>query len=335
MNLSQTYHKPIAILGSGSWGTALALYLGRLNQTVRIWSIDPTEIDEMLTEKMNNRYLPGILLPDSILPQKDLEKTVEGIEDILIVVPSIGFRQTLSLLKPYFKPTMRLICATKGIDAEKGQLLNAVATEILGPAIQYAVLSGPSFAREVAQGLPAAVVIAAHSSEFLSELYTRFNSPIFNITSSQDIIGVELGGIVKNVIAIATGISDGLSLGANMRSALITRGFAELIRLGTSCGGKLETFIGLSGLGDLILTCSDDQSRNRRLGLNLGKGLRISEIEKTIGQVIEGKRNAELVVQMAKKQNVKMPICEMVWELIQAEWDVKIIKEKMIGLLHD
>ncbi len=323
--------KPIAILGAGSWGTALALYLARRKQTVRIWSIETAEITAMLTDRANNRYLPGISLPDGILPMADLAEAVKEVEDVVVVVPSIGFRQTLTMLKPLMHPTLRITCATKGLDTETGQLLSEVAEEVLGAEHKFAILSGPSFAREVAAGLPCAVVIASHHRDFLKELMQRFNSPLFRIYTSDDVIGVEMGGVGKNVIAIATGISDGMQLGSNARSALITRGLSEMIRLGTALGGKLETFIGLSGLGDLILTCSDNQSRNRRLGLAIGKGQNIQEAEREIGQVVEGKRNAELIILLATRYKVDMPICEMVWQILQGKRTAKEAVEVLLS----
>lgn len=311
--------KPIAILGAGSWGTALALYLSRRGQTVRVWSIDPKEIEAMQTDRVNNRYMPGYTLPDTLHPTNNLAEAVKGIEDILIVVPSVGFRQTLTSVKPYLEPEARIICATKGLDADTGELLNHVTDEVLGKAHAFAVLSGPSFAKEVAAGLPCAVVIASECKDILPALMQRFNSNIFRTYSSHDVVGVEFGGVTKNVIAIATGIIDGMNLGANARSALITRGLAEIMRLGVTLGGKQETFVGLSGLGDLILTCSDNQSRNRRLGLAIGEGKSISEAELAIGQVVEGKRNAELVMKLAQKHAVDMPICDMVWQVLQGQ----------------
>ncbi len=315
--------KPIAILGAGSWGTALALSLGRRGQTVRIWSIDKTEIDAMLRDRANERYLPGLTLPETIHPIADLAETVQGVEDVLVVVPSVGFRQTLTLLKPYLSQTGRVVCATKGLDTETGQLLSDIAHDILGANHPFAVLSGPSFAREVAAGLPAAVMLASKSQTFLNDLMTRFNHPLFRTYPTHDVIGLEVGGLVKNVIAIATGISDGLALGANARSAIMTFGLAEMTRLGISLGAQADTFTGLAGLGDLILTCSDNQSRNRRLGLGIGKGQTPADAEKEIGQVVEGKRNAELVVALAQKKGVAMPICEAVWQILQNKLPAK------------
>lgn len=311
--------KPIAILGAGSWGTALALYLGRRGQSVRIWSVDASEITAMQTDKANHRYLPGHPLPATLQPMTDLADTVKDVDDILVVVPSVGFRQTLTALKSATQKPVRVICATKGLDIQSGQLLSDVAADLLSKDDKFAILSGPSFAREVAAGLPTAVVIAAQDKAFLNDLTRRFDSPIFRIDSSDDIIGVEISGVVKNVIAIATGVSDGLGLGANTRSAIITRGLGEIIRLGKALGGRLDTFIGLAGLGDLILTCSDNQSRNHRLGLAIGKGQSAQEAESEIGQVVEGKQNAELVVSLAKRHQIELPICGVVWQILQGK----------------
>lgn len=323
MRVDSQQLKPITILGAGSWGTAIALYLARRGQTVRIWSIEKSEIDAMLADNANNRYMPGFNLPDSLHPMADLAEAVQGVDDVMVVVPSAGFRHTLTLLKPLIGQHVRITCAAKGLDTETGQLLGNVAEEIMGKERPFAVLSGPSFAREVAAGLPCAVVIASHHKTLAAELKQRFNSPIFRIYTSNDVTGVEVGGLAKNVIAIATGISDGMELGSNARSALITRGLAEIIRLGTALGGKTETFIGLSGLGDLILTCSDNQSRNRRLGLAIGKGQDIAAAEREIGQVVEGKRNAELVSKLAKKHGIDMPICEIMWQILQGKLQAK------------
>lgn len=314
--------KPITILGAGSWGTALALYLTRRNQVVRIWSVEISEIAAMLAERANNRFLPGFSFPDFIQPTANLAEAVKDVDDVIVAVPSIGFRETLIMLKPLIHLNLRITCATKGLDTDTGQLLHEVAAEVLGARHKFAVLSGPSFAREVAAGLPSAVVIASDDKNLLEDLTYRFDSQIFRIHTCHDVIGVEVGGVVKNVIAIATGISDGMGLGANARSALITRGLNEMVRLGVALGGKTETIIGLSGLGDLILTCTDNQSRNRRLGLSLGQGHDVEEAEREIGQVVEGKRNAELVATLAKRHNIEMPICELIWEILQGKLGV-------------
>lgn len=315
--------KPIAVLGAGSWGTALALHLSRMGQEVRLWSIETDHIETMVTERTNTRYLPGPTFPDSLHPVPNLQDALNGATDILVVVPSVGYRATLNQIKPFLHEEERIISATKGLDLETGQLLHDVATEILGTHYSYAVLSGPSFAGEVGKGLPTAVVIASKDVSFAKDALNRFNSPLFRVYLSKDVVGVETGAVVKNVLAIACGISDGMSLGSNARSVLITLGLAEMTRLGTALGAEYETFMGLSGIGDLVLTCSDDQSRNRRFGLALGKHQSPEQAEKEIGQVVEGKRNVELVIQLAKKYNIHMPISEMVWQIILGRMDAK------------
>jgi glycerol-3-phosphate dehydrogenase (NAD(P)+) len=308
---------PIAILGAGSWGTALALYLAKQNQAVRLWTHEAERIETMVKDGENKRYLPGHVFPANLILTYQLSDATDNDADILIAIPSAGIRDVLLTLKPLLDSPRRIVWASKGLDMNTGQLLHEVALEVLGNKHHYAVLSGPSFASEVAKGLPTAVVVASHQPSFTQDLTQRFNSSQFRVYGSTDVVGVEIGGIVKNVLAIATGMSDGMQLGANARCALITRGLAEMVRLGLAAGGQYETFTGLSGLGDLILTSTDNQSRNRRFGLALGNGKSTIEAEREIGQVIEGKRNAELIIQLAKKLEVEMPICATVWEILQ------------------
>lgn len=317
--MDKQHFKPIAVLGAGSWGTALALHLSRLGQEVLLWSFDAGHADAMNNDRMNNLYLPGISFPETLRPVDLLSDTVKDVTDVLVAVPSVGFRNTLTLVKKHLLPNARIVWATKGMDFETGQLLHEIAREILGKEHPLAVLAGPSFAGEVAANLPTAVVAASEDKQFAQELMHRFNSPTFRIYHSSDVTGVEIGGVVKNVIAIACGISDGMGFGSNARCALITRGLAEMVRLGLALGANTETFYGLTGVGDLVLTCTDNQSRNRRFGLALGKGQKASEAEREIGQVVEGKRNAEIVVQFAKKYHVEMPITETVWEILQGK----------------
>ena len=312
-------HKPIAILGAGSWGTALALHLSRLEQPVRLWSHSNHDVATMQELHVNKRYMPGFIFPATLQPVADLAEAIADVRDILIAVPSHAFRDLLNTLKPLLTKPLRIVWATKGLDAKTGQLLHDVALEVLGKKHAYALISGPSFAREVAQGLPTAVVAASDDAVFAKDLIARFNGPAFRVYSSQDVIGVEIGGVVKNILGIATGISDGLHMGANARSALITRGLVEIVRLGTALGGHPDTFMGLTGLGDLVLTCTDNQSRNRRFGLALAKNKSAADIEHEMGQVIEGQRNAELVVQLARKHQVEMPITEVVWEIVRGK----------------
>jgi glycerol-3-phosphate dehydrogenase (NAD(P)+) len=308
--------QPIAILGAGSWGTALAIYLAKMGQPVRLWTHDAARCQLMQSERANKRYLPGHSFPDLIQPTAYLNAALANQCDILIAVPSAGFSKLLETLSPLISPATRILWVTKGLDSASHELLHTRAEKILGPR-PYAILSGPSFAREVADGLPTAIVIASNDSAFANDLMQRFNSPLLRVYLSTDIKGVEVGGAVKNVIAIATGIADGMRLGANARSALVTRGLAEMTRLGLALGGQYETFTGLAGVGDLILTCTDDQSRNRRFGLALGGGKSVAEAEESIGQVIEGKGNAEIVAALAKKLNVEMPITETVLAVLQ------------------
>lgn len=316
--MNSTTMRPIAILGAGAWGTALALYLARRGQEVHLWSIEQPQVKAMIAEGTNQQYLPGYPFPPTIHPQEQLEAALRSVQDVVVVVPSAGFRSTLLMAKP-FLASQRILCATKGMDMEKKQLLHSTAADIMGPDFPYAVLSGPSFAKEVAAGLPTAVVIASQHPSFAKELQARFHSSLFQVEVSTDIIGVEIGGIVKNVIAIAAGIADGMQLGANARSSLITRGFNEMLTLGIAVGGRNETFAGLAGIGDLILTCTDDLSRNRRFGLAVGKGLPKEQVEQEIGHVVEGKRNAELIIQLAKQQGIHLPLCELVLSILEGK----------------
>lgn len=313
------HHLPFAILSAGSWGTALAIHLSRLGQSIRLWTIETDHVPEMVAERTNRRYLPGFPFPETLQPFADLAETLKNVNDVLIAVPSLGFRGTLTLLKPLLTSPTRIVWATKGLDHATGRLLHETVHEILGDQHPYAVLSGPSFAREVAAGLPTAVVVASNNRNFAHDLAHRFNSSTFYVDLSSDICGVEVGGFVKNIVAIATGISDGMGFGVNARSALLTRGLAEIAQLGVALGGQEKTLYGLSGLGDLVLTCSDDQSRNRRFGLALGQGKNITDAERDIGQVVEGKQNAELVVKLAEEVGVEMPIVTTVWKILQGK----------------
>ncbi len=323
--------KPITILGAGSWGTALALVLARKGQTVRLWSFEIKEIAAMLAERANNQFLPGFDFPPTIHPTANLTDAIKDVDDIIIAVPSVGFRATLLMLKEHIGATTRITCATKGLDEDTGKLLSEVVEEIIGKNRLFASLSGPTFAREVAQGLPSAVVIASRDATLANDMAERFNCPTFRVYTSDDIIGVQLGGAVKNVIAVATGITDGMELGANARCAIITRGLAEIIRLATKLGAKVDTMVGLAGMGDLILTCSDNQSRNRRFGLAVGKGKNIQEAEREIGQVVEGKRNAELVALLAQQHNVDMPICNAVEQILLGKINAQEAMQQLLA----
>lgn len=305
---------PIAVLGAGAWGTALALHLAHQGQTVKLWAYEKEQVEQINTTHYNARYLPEQKLPPSIVCFHDYEVVLADVRDILIVVPSTAFRATLQAIKPLLKPNQRLLWATKGLDEEKHQLLHEVASEILGD-VDMAVLSGPSFAKEVAMGLPTAVTIASKQQAFANDLQQRFKSDKFHVELTKDMVGVELGGAVKNILAIAVGMTEGLGFGANAKAALMTQGLSEMIALGSKLGAEQETFLGLSGLGDLILTCTDNQSRNRRLGLALGQGKTLQQVQKEIGTT-EGTITAKNVFYLLEKYKVKLPICESVYRVL-------------------
>lgn len=308
---------PIAVLGAGSWGTALAIHLARNGQTVHLWGRNEMQMETMIATRCNQHYLPGIKFPENLHLERNLSTALSDATDILVAVPSHAFRTTLQAVQTCFTPK-RLIWATKGIAPETHQLLHDVVREILGD-IPIAVISGPTFAKEVAKGLPTAVTIASNSQSFAKDLINRFHSKTFRVYTSIDIQGVEICGAMKNVLAIAVGIADGMGFGANACSALITRGLAEMARLGMTLGGKQETFMGLAGLGDLVLTCTDNQSRNRRFGLALGQGKTISTATQEIGQVIEGVQAAAEIHYLATQQQVETPICEQVFQVLQGK----------------
>lgn len=305
------------VLGSGSWGSALALYLAKQHHQVTLWGHDPDAMAACAKTHINEQYLPGFTFPDHVTFTSSLNDAFQQVTNttlILIVVPSHAFAEVMQLIAPFLPVDSGIVWATKGL-SEQGELLHEVCEKNCGKR-PMAILSGPSFATEVAKGLPTAVTIATTEPAFGQALQTAFHSETFRVYLSDDVQGVELGGAVKNVLAIAVGMSDGLGYGANARSALITRGLAELCRLGDALGAKHTTLIGLSGVGDIVLTCTDNQSRNRRFGLSLGQGISQSQAEQTIGQVVEGKTNAKQVMLLAKKLNVEMPICSQVFDVL-------------------
>jgi glycerol-3-phosphate dehydrogenase (NAD(P)+) len=309
------HRAPIAVLGAGSWGTALAIVLARNGNPTHLWDIASEQIQLMAERRVNERYLPDIILPENLQVFDELQQAVAGVRDILIAIPSHAFGEHLSTLKPLLTTNARIAWATKGLD-KSSRLLHEVANEVLGSKATIAVLSGPTFAKEVAQGLPTAIALATNNKEFGTELKSRFENPVFKVFSSDDIVGVQLGGVVKNVLAIAAGISDGLGYGANTRCAILTRGLYEMAQLGVALGAKQETFMGLAGLGDLILTGTDNQSRNRRFGLAIGQGYTSDEALAKINQVVEGYYNAAQVNQMAINHGVTMPIIQKVYHIL-------------------
>lgn len=308
--------KPIVILGAGSWGTALAIQFARARRPTVLWGRAEDEPEKLARERRNERYLPGAEFPDSLVIEPDLGKAVATAEDVLLVVPSSALRAVLTDLKPRLGAGARVAWATKGFELSTGKLPHQVAREVLGPDVPIAVLSGPTFAREVGIGLPTAIACASPDEHFALELAHSLSTPNLRAYTQADIVGVEVGGAVKNVIAIAAGASDGMGFGANARVFLITRGLAEMVRLGIALGAERDTFMGLTGLGDLVLTCTDDQSRNRRFGLALASGRPVKEAIREIGQVVEGYHAARAVREVATSHGVDMPICEHVYKVV-------------------
>ncbi|ADJ27024.1 Glycerol-3-phosphate dehydrogenase (NAD(P)(+)) [Nitrosococcus watsonii C-113] len=306
------------VVGGGSWGTALAILLARNQVPTLLWARDLAQVSAMILTRRNDRYLPQVPFPPSLEPIADLEGALSQTRQVLVTVPSCGFRPILERLAGRLSSHIPLIWATKGLEPGTGRLLHEVAVELLGSGWPMAVMSGPTFAHEVAVGLPTAVTVAATESEIATRFARCLHGDTFRVYTSDDLIGVQLGGAVKNVLAIAAGISDGLGFGANTRAALITRGLTELVRFALAWGGQKETLMGLSGLGDLVLTCTDDQSRNRRLGLALAQGKRLDEALTLIGQAVEGAAAAKVVVARAKQLAVEMPIAEQVYQVLYA-----------------
>lgn len=306
----------IAVLGAGSWGTALAIQLATTGGRTRLWGRDPVELASLQSARRNLRYLPEAAFPDALRIESDLGSTVAASRDLLIAVPSHALRNLLEQIAPHRRADTRLAWATKGFELDTGLLPHQVVAEVLGTNLPGAVVSGPTFAKEVGAGLPTAMTIAATDHAFASQLAQRLSSRNFRAYTSTDVIGVEIGGAVKNVLAIGAAMSDGLGFGANTRIALITRGLVEMTRLGVALGAHRETFMGLAGLGDLVLTCTDNQSRNRRFGLALASGATVAAAQQSIGQVVEGVLAARAVRAVAIRSRVEMPICEQVYRIV-------------------
>ncbi len=304
----------IAVLGAGSWGTAVAMHLAQSGQKVLLWGRDEKHVLNMQASRENARYLPGLRFPESLQIALTLKDCFEKAEHLIIATPSHAFKTLLNALPD---TTKNLAWLTKGLDPKSNQCLSELVAERFGEAFPMAIISGPSFAKEVAKNMPTAMVLAGNNDTYMEQLHQALHHTNMRVYLSDDLIGVQCAGAVKNVLAIACGISDGLNYGANAKAALITRGLAEMTRLGCALGASAETFTGLAGLGDLVLTCTDNQSRNRRFGLLVGEGHAIIDAEKSIGQVVEGKYNAAQVCALAKKLKLELPICHEVDALLQ------------------
>lgn len=322
--------RPIVVLGAGSWGTALAIQFARGGERTVLWGRAEDNPAELARARRNERYLPGAEFPPSLVIEPDLAKAIGSGEDIVLVVPSSVLRLVLQQIQPMLSPRSRVAWASKGFELATGKLPHQVVGEVLGPHVPIAVLSGPTFAREVGLGLPTAIAVASPNPAFARDLAERISFGGFRAYTQSDIVGVEIGGAVKNVIAIATGVSDGLGYGANSRVFLITRGLAEMVRLGIALGAKRETLMGLAGLGDLVLTCTDDQSRNRRFGRAIAAGKPVEQAIAEIGQVVEGYHAARAVHAVALKHGVDMPISRYVFEVLHQGVPIKTVVESML-----
>lgn len=320
--------KTIAILGAGSWGTAVAIHLAKAGHRVLLWGHDPQHVALMKGKKSNPNYLPDIAFPDTLEPLADLDQCINEANYVIIAVPSHAFAEIIAKIK---KSPQGLAWLTKGIDPQSHQLLSDLVSQTFGSTFPQAIISGPSFAKEVAHFLPTAVTLASNDLQYQKDIRELLHHHNLRVYLSDDLIGVQICGAIKNVLAIGCGISDGLGYGANAKAALITRGLAEMERLGLALGARAETFLGLAGVGDLVLTCTDDQSRNRRFGLLLGQNISINDAEKQIGQVVEGKYNASQVCFIANQYQVEMPICEQINALLQGKITPKQVVQNLMS----
>ncbi|MFZ1919192.1 MAG: NAD(P)H-dependent glycerol-3-phosphate dehydrogenase [Terriglobales bacterium] len=312
----------IAIIGAGAWGTALAITLARKSaHSIHLWAREKELVEGIAKNRVNEHFLPGFELPDSVHATDDLEAALEGAEIVVSVMPSQHCRSLFERMAPAFHPEALVVSCTKGIENTSLLRMTEVITDVARKynwTPRIGALSGPSFAKEVARGDPTAVTIASSDSEFTRVVQHAFNSSRFRVYTNDDVVGVELGGALKNIIAIAAGVCDGLGLGHNSVAALITRGLAEMARLVVACGGRLDTMAGLAGLGDLVLTCTGDLSRNRSVGVELGKGHKLPDIIAGMhGAVAEGVFTTKAAVGLARKKNVEMPITEQMFAILE------------------
>ena len=317
-NTQESVTEAVGVVGGGSWGTALANLLAEKGIPVSLWVFEEDLCEEMQKTRENTLYLPGVQVSLLLQPDNNLERVVSDKRILLMAVPSHVYRQVAMQMIEFLQGAVVLVSATKGIENESLKTMSGIWEEIMPKSIdwEYAVLSGPSFAREVVQRVPTAVTVACDSKEVAQEIQQIFATEYFRVYTSTDVIGVELGGALKNIIALAAGIIDGLGLGHNTRAALITRGLAEMSRLGTSLGAHPLTFLGLAGVGDLILTCTGDLSRNRTVGYKLGQGKKLAEILAEMKMVAEGVKTTRSVYNLVKQKNVDMPICQQMYRIL-------------------
>ncbi|MCA2014711.1 NAD(P)H-dependent glycerol-3-phosphate dehydrogenase [Vibrio tritonius] len=332
--VNNPYGKPIAmtVIGAGSYGTALAISLARNGANVVLWGHQPQHMARLEADRANHEFLPNIAFPESLIVESDLAKAVQASQDLLLVIPSHVFGLVLNDVKPHLRSDTRICWATKGLEPNTGRLLQEVVFDTLGKDHSLAVLSGPTFAKELAAGMPTAISVASPDAQFVKDLQEKIHcSKTFRVYANDDFIGIQLGGAVKNVIAIGAGMSDGIGFGANARTALITRGLAEMTRLGSALGAQAETFMGMAGLGDLVLTCTDNQSRNRRFGLALGQGKDVDTAQQEIGQVVEGYRNTKEVWLLAQHMGVEMPIVDQIYQVLYQGKDARMAAQDLLA----
>ncbi|MFZ5514829.1 MAG: NAD(P)H-dependent glycerol-3-phosphate dehydrogenase [Pseudomonadota bacterium] len=320
----------VAVFGAGAWGTALAILMARNGHRVRLWGRHPETMTRMQEERCNRRYLPDASFPDTLAATGDIETALDAADLALVAVPSQGFRAFLRDLAPHLRQPTRLAWASKGLEVDSAKRLDEIVAEELPHLAPPAVISGPTFAAEVAAGLPTAVTVASHDCDFAEQLAGWLHNPRFRAYRVDDVIGVELGGALKNVLAIAAGIADGLRFGANTRAALITRGLAEIMRLGVHAGARKETFMGLAGLGDLVLTCTDNQSRNRRFGLLLAEGKSVDQALAIIDQAVEGQPTAREAWHLAERFGVEMPITHAVYKVLYEDLPARAAVDELL-----
>lgn len=320
----------ITIIGAGAWGTALAIHFALHNHQVAMWARNAEHLSAMQAERENKRYLPGFKLPDSLTAHSDLDAALEGSELVMVVTSVAGLRDSVELLKQHGAGHLPVVTACKGFELDTGLLTFQVVKEVLPDNEKIGVLSGPSFAQELAKQLPCAVVLASENEPWINEMVQELNTPVMRLYANTDVIGVAVGGAVKNVMAIATGLADGLECGLNARAALVTRGLAEITRLAVAMGAQPKTMMGLAGVGDLILTCTGALSRNRKVGLGLAEGKELHQVLREIGHVAEGVPTIDEVFDAACRYQIDMPITQILYQLVRKELPVEEVMGRLM-----
>jgi len=320
----------VTVLGAGSWGTALAVHLSRVGHDVRLWARDRALADDMASRRANVVYLPDVTLPDTVFVTRDLERALDDATLVVCAVPSHGCRAVLRRAAPHLAGRATIVSTAKGLEAGTHLRVSQVIEEEVGPRHAVVVLSGPSFAGEVARQLPTAVLAASLDSRATEIVQAEFRGPFFRLYGSDDVVGVEIGGAMKNVIAIAAGVVEGLGLGHNALAALITRGLAEITRLACAAGGRRDTLAGLSGLGDLVLTCTGTLSRNRHVGAELARGRRLSDVVAGMKMIAEGVQTTGAVLALGERYNVELPITTQMAEVLSGRMDVRSAVETLM-----